>query len=90
MKALPRGAALCAVPAFVCADTVRAFEQLLSAAKAGHIVGAVFGVQLQRKHYLVDSCGELARDPTLARGIVASIDDELRVKVQQQTDGGDD
>ena len=67
-------------------DTVEAFEQLLAAAKSGQVVGAVFGVALRRRRYMVNSCGELARDPTLARGVIAALDDELSAMVQGKTD----
>jgi hypothetical protein len=67
-------------------DVVEFFEQLLAAAKAGHAVGAVVGVALRGRRYIVNSAGTLARDPTLARGVTAALDDELARMVQGKTD----
>jgi len=71
-------------PSFpVCRDTVEALEQLLIAARAGHVVGAVFGVALLHHHYMVNACGTFSRDPVLGRGVVAALDDEMRRLVDE-------
>lgn len=67
-------------------DVVEFFEQLLAAAKSGQITGAVIGVAIRGRRYVVNSAGSLARDPTLARGITAALDDELARMVQGRTD----
>lgn len=67
-------------------DTVECLEQLLEAARAGHVVGLVFGAMLKRKRYMVNIAGEAFRDPTYARGVTGAIDDELRQIIQTKAD----
>jgi hypothetical protein len=67
-------------------DTVETFEQLLAAAKAAQINGGVLGLTMKGRRIFVHSFGILARDPILARGIVATLDDELSAMVQSRTD----
>lgn len=67
-------------------DVIEALGQLLKGAESGHVVGAAFGIALRGRRYLVNVAGTLARDPTLARGVVASLDDELQRMVQGRTD----
>jgi hypothetical protein len=67
-------------------DTVQALETLLEGAKRGQVVGAIFGVMLKRRKYLVNVAGEAVRDPTFARGMVGAIEDELRVLIQGRAD----
>jgi len=65
-------------------DVVEAFEQLAEGARQGVIVGAIFGVVVKGKaqRYHVNVAGSLARNPTLARGVCAALDDELMAMVQ--------
>lgn len=58
-------------------DTVEALEQLLEAAKAGEISGMAFAVSLRGKRYVTNTTGACYRDPTLSRGMIAALDDEL-------------
>lgn len=67
-------------------DTVEAFEALLQGSRNGVIVGAAFVVLMKRQRFIVNSCGDLAKNPTLARGMVKSLDDELRSMVEARTD----
>lgn len=65
------------VPDDLSPDTVAALTELLSDAKAGKVVGVGFVAMMRRRQYLVNVAGELRRNPTLARGMVASLDDYL-------------
>jgi hypothetical protein len=67
-------------------DVIEFFEQLLAAAKSGQVAGAVIGVALRGRRYIVNSCGTLSRDPTLARGVTAALDDELARMVHSRVD----
>lgn len=62
-------------------DTVEALQELLKAAQTGEAIGIVFAVMLRRQRYIVNTAGEARRSPTLARGMVAALDDELRALV---------
>jgi hypothetical protein len=67
-------------------DTVEALEQLLVAAQEGQIVGLAFAAALKNRRYVTNVAGTLYRDATLARGMVATLDDELSAIVQGRTD----
>lgn len=67
-------------------DTIECLEQLLDAARAGHVVGIVFAAMLKRKRYMVNVAGEAHRDPTYARGVLGAIEDELRLMIQGKAD----
>lgn len=59
-------------------DTIEALEQLLAMAQRGHITGIAFAALLKRRRFIVNVTGEAFTDPTLARGSVCALDDELR------------
>lgn len=67
-------------------DTVECLEQLLEAARSGHVIGLAFGAVLKRKRYMVNLSGEAQRDPTFARGMVGAIEDQLRLMIQGKAD----
>ena len=67
-------------------DTVEAFEAMAEAAREGYIVGGAFVVLMKRQRFIVNACGELSKNPTLARGMLQSLDDELRSMVEQKID----
>ena len=67
-------------------DTVKACEELLHGAQSGVITGLVFGCAMKGRRYFVNVAGTLADEPTLARGVVAALEDELRVMVQNISD----
>lgn len=67
-------------------DTVEALEQLLAAAKEGHITGLAFAAALKNRRYVTNVAGTLYRDATTARGMVATLDDELAAIVQGRQD----
>lgn len=67
-------------------DLREAGQQIQAAIEAGEISGLVFGASLKGRRYIVNVAGTLARDPTLARGVTAAIDDELSRMVQDRVD----
>ncbi|MBC7604318.1 MAG: hypothetical protein H7255_16865 [Ramlibacter sp.] len=69
-------------------DLVSAFEEMSVLVRQGRIVGVVFGLALKGpgRKFHVNVAGSLTRDPTFARGIVAALDDELRVLVHSKSD----
>lgn len=60
--------------------------QLAEAIEKGQITGLVFGAAIRGRRYIVNVAGSLARDPTLARGIVSALDDELAGMVRGGVD----
>lgn len=67
-------------------DLSEAGHQINEAIQAGHVAGIVFGMALKGRRYIVNVAGSLVRDPTLARGITAALDDELARLVQGKVD----
>ena len=67
-------------------DTVEALEQLLEGARGGDIIGIVFAAALKNRRYVTNVAGSLFRDATTARGMVATLDDELSAIVQGRTE----
>ena len=67
-------------------DVIELFDQLAVAARDGIAVGAIVGIALKGRRYVVNCAGTLAKDPTLARGVAAALDDELGRMVQGQAD----
>lgn len=67
-------------------DTVKACEELLASAKSGDIIGLGVIVMLKRRRYLVDTTGEVSRDPVWTRGALLSLDDYLRDQVHGKKD----
>jgi hypothetical protein len=65
-------------------DTIAALRELLTSAEHGILQGIAFGALLRGRKYLVDCAGTACSDPTLARGVVAALDDELRHMVQER------
>lgn len=58
-------------------DTVEALEALLDAAKTGEITGIAFACTLKKMRYITNVAGLCFTNPTFARGMVASLSDEL-------------
>jgi hypothetical protein len=65
-------------------DTVECLEQLLAAARKGQVIGLAFVAMMKRRSYVVNTAGEAHRNPTFARGMVSSLDDELSIRVKGQ------
>jgi cobalamin biosynthesis protein CobD/CbiB len=58
-------------------DTVAALETLLEGARRGEITGIAYACTMTRQRYLTEIVGYCYENPTLARGAVASLSDEL-------------
>jgi len=69
------------IPDSISHETVTALEQLTERARAGEILGLGFVALLKRRRYVVNTAGECRHDPTLTRGMVLALDDELRSMV---------
>lgn len=74
------------IQAGVSKDTVEALKELLASAETGIVQGVVFGALLRGRKFLVDCAGTACSDPTLARGVIAALDDEMSLLVQQRID----
>ena len=69
----------------VSADTVAALEKLLALAKAGQVTGMAFGCTFKGGTYVTDVTGECFARPTMARGMVSYLSDELAGLVHQKS-----
>lgn len=67
-------------------DTVDALEQLLELAKSGDITGIAFAAALRGRRYVTNVAGTCFRDATAARGMVATLDDELSAIIQGRSE----
>lgn len=65
-------------------DTVECLRALLNSAEKGEVVGVAIAAMHKRRHYTVHSCGEVHRNPTFARGMVAALSDDLGRQVWGQ------
>jgi hypothetical protein len=65
----------------VSVETIEVLEDLLRQAKAGKVVGICYAAMHEKRRFTVHACGEAGRNPTFARGMVASLDDHLGFKV---------
>lgn len=63
------------------ADVHRQIAELAAASEAGEVIGIAYVVMYRGRHFVVNTAGELHRNPTFARGAVAALDDELRQMV---------
>lgn len=59
-------------------DTIAALEDLLVEARAGRVVGLAYVAMHKVYEYTVDVTGECKSSPTLTRGMLSTLDDELR------------
>lgn len=66
-------------------ETVEALEQLAEHARSGEVLGIGFVVMLKRRRYIADTAGECRADPTLTRGMIRALDDELRRMVRNRS-----
>lgn len=69
------------VPDSLSTDTVELLDALLTEARAGRLIGIAFAGMYRRQEYIVNVAGEAHRSPTLTRGMVAALDDQLREMV---------
>jgi hypothetical protein len=69
------------IPDSVSKDTVECLEVLLTQARRGEVIGIAFAAMLKRRAYITNTAGEAHRNPTFARGMIATLDDELASRV---------
>lgn len=69
------------VPDLVSTDTVECCRLLNSQAKSGELIGLAFVGLLKRRSYIVNTAGELHRNPTFARGCLLALDDQLALRI---------
>ena len=74
---------LVAKPPEVDAATIETFERLLAEARAGRIVGAAYIALTPACGYEYQVVGECRSYPTLSRGMVRSLDDDLALLIRQ-------
>jgi len=67
-------------------DTVTALLELLHSAQEGHLRGVAFVGLLRGRKFVVDCTGSACEDPTLTRGVLASLDDELQRLIEGRVD----
>lgn len=65
------------MPDSISHDTRKCLEELAAGAKDGEVIGIAYAVMYRGRHFIVNTAGELHRNPTFARGVVAALDDEL-------------
>lgn len=65
------------VPDTISHDVVEALEVLLNGAKNGDVTGIAFAVTLKQNRYITNVAGMCWKNPTFARGMVASLSDQL-------------
>lgn len=66
-------------------ETIEALQQLLKQAESGELVGFAFAAVYKRRRYIVNSAGSCRSDPTMTRGMVLALDDELRRMVHSRS-----
>lgn len=66
-------------PAAVLAyDTIAALEKLLTDARAGELIGIAFAAAYSRRSYCTRVTDDLLENPTFARGMLCTLDDQLQ------------
>ena len=65
------------VPDKISHDTMDCLQALAAQAKSGDVIGIAYAVMYRERSYIVNTAGELHRNPAFARGVVAVLDDEL-------------
>jgi hypothetical protein len=73
------------IPDSLSSDTVTCLEQLLDRARKGEVIGLAFAAMLRRRDYIVNSAGEVHRNPTFGLGMVHMLNSELARRVRAQT-----
>lgn len=58
-------------------DTLECLETLADAARNRSVIGIAFVALLPQRKYIVNTAGGFHSDPTMARGCLAALDDEL-------------
>lgn len=72
------------IPDNISHDTIEALETLLELARAGEVTGIAFACALPRSKYITNLAGHCYRHPTLARGMVMTLSDQLAGLVHER------
>ncbi len=67
-------------------EVVAGLEEIAQLVPDGTLTGFVFGGLLKGRKYFISCTGTAFADPTVARGVVAAIDDELSLMVHTRVD----
>jgi hypothetical protein len=59
-------------------ETIECLGSLLDDAKAGKMLGVAFVAMYKGRTFIAKACGEAHRSPVFTRGMLRSLDDELR------------
>ena len=70
------------IPDTVSRNVVEALKTLLEGAEGGTIIGISFVAVLKQRRYVTNVAGFCHRNPTHARGMVQSLDDKLKLLVE--------
>jgi hypothetical protein len=63
------------VPDSISSDTVGALTEMLEQARSGELKSLVFIATYRRQEFIANWAGDIRRNPTLARGMIATLDD---------------
>jgi hypothetical protein len=74
------------IPDSISKEVLTALTELLEAAHQGQITGLAFAAVLKGRKFVVDVAGVCYSDPTLTRGVLAALDDELQDLVHGRID----
>lgn len=68
-------------------DVIQAISSLLDLARANMLVGVGFVGMLRNSRYFVNVAGQCYKNPTLTRGALATLDDELASIIRSRDPG---
>lgn len=63
-------------------DVVTALQQMLEGAHAADITGIAFIATIKGRKFMCEVLGSCRRDPHLTRGLLLSLDDDLRAMIR--------
>lgn len=69
------------IPDSLPTDTIECLQQMLEQAKAGELIGVAFVAIIKRRGYIANFAGEVSRNPTFARGMLRTLDDQLGQRI---------
>jgi hypothetical protein len=65
-------------------DVIEALRTLLDGAERGEVTGLAYAATLRRHRYITNVAGICFKNPTLARGMVGSLTDEIATIIHQR------
>jgi len=69
---------------YISRDTLEALAMLYEGARQGDITGIAFAATMKRNRYITNVAGLAYKNPTFARGMVATLSDELATLIHQR------